>query len=174
MVSGCHPVVVDRPTHLDSTKQSPSRHGTVAKPWTDHDYWTFHCSSKRTRKSLRALPLRFAAVCQRVPGLEKLLERLQGSAESTHIWSHVHPLQNFPCEVILLQVRDNSLHAGVWALEDRPKQRFDLVPPLLNRVDVSFRRATFVARTYDFCFSTTTKNRGPAHLPKKVQARANR
>jgi hypothetical protein len=173
MVSQCHPAVAGSPTHLDSTRQSPSRRGTAAEPWMDHDYWTFRCSSKRMRKSLHALPPRFAAACRRVPDSERLLERPQGSQE-THIWTHVHSLQNFPCEVILLQVRDNSLHAGVWALEDRPKQRFDLVPPLLNRMNVSFRRATFVAWTYDVCLSTTLNNRGRGDLPRKVQARANK
>lgn len=107
-----------------------------------------HCSLEWRRKSLPWLHRQVEIDDQPVPG--KYWESKDGNSERrSDIGPSIHPSQNFAGKIILSKVVNDVLHARVGTLKNSAKQWFDLVPSLLDCMNIALRRATLVTRSFE-------------------------
>ena len=61
-------------------------------------------------------------------------------------WAGINAIKNIAREVVSFDVVDESLDLWIGRGEDSAENRFDLVPTLLNGVNVTFGRTALEAR----------------------------
>ena len=79
----------------------------------------------------------------------RLEQRMMADKGPTHVRTALHAIENGIREGVAPEVADDVLGAG--RLHDGRKDAFDLVPSLLDGVDVALGRTAFEARTCCGC-----------------------
>ena len=68
-----------------------------------------------------------------------------GKKKGTHKGTRVDAVEDVASEVVSFEVFDEMADLGVWGREDGAEDGLDLMPSLLDGVDVSFGRTALVA-----------------------------